>query len=88
MNFFSILDDSQTWLEVAYGTNGGGVRLIVRHPENIGHTPQLFQSYNVHANPVSKVLLGEKYLISGKVIANIICVNQSPLCYKRSTMSF
>ncbi|XP_019849833.1 PREDICTED: SH3KBP1-binding protein 1 isoform X2 [Amphimedon queenslandica] len=54
----------QTWMEVAYGTDRGGVRVIVRHPENIGHTPQLFQSYNVHSNPVSKVVLGEKHLVS------------------------
>ena len=53
-------------MEVAYGTDRGGVRVIVRHPENIGHTPQLFQSYNVHSNPVSKVVLGEKHLVSGK----------------------
>ncbi len=67
-----LVDDGQTWLEVAYGTNGGGVRLIVRHPENIGHTPQLFQSYNVHANPVSKVLLGEKYIVSGLYLSYIL----------------
>ena len=53
-------------MEVAYGTDRGGVRVIVRHPENIGHTPQLFQSYNVHSNPVSKVVLGEKHLVSGE----------------------
>ena len=51
---------------MAYGTQGGAVKLIVRHPENIGHTPQLFQSYNVHSNAVSKVFLGEKYLVSGE----------------------
>jgi hypothetical protein len=56
----------QTWMEVAYGTHGGGVRVIVRHPENIGHTPLLFQSYNVHTNAVTKVVLGEKHLVSGK----------------------
>lgn len=61
-----ILDAGQTWMELAYGTQGGGVRVIVRHPENIGHTPQLFQSYNVHTNPVSKVVLGEKHLVSGR----------------------
>lgn len=61
-----VLDAGQTWMELAYGTQGGGVRVIVRHPENIGHTPQLFQSYNVHTNPVSKVVLGEKHLVSGR----------------------
>ena len=63
--FFFMADAGQTWMEVAYGTDRGGVRVIVRHPENIGHTPQLFQSYNVHSNPVSKVVLGEKHLVSG-----------------------
>lgn len=59
------LDADQTWMEVAYGTRGGGVRVIVRHPENIGHAPQLFQTYNVHSSSVSKVVLSEKYLVSG-----------------------
>ena len=58
-------------MEVAYGTRGGGVRVIVRHPENIGHAPQLFQSYNVHANAVSKVVLGEKHLVSGKIVSTV-----------------
>lgn len=68
-------DAGQTWMEVAYGTDRGGVRVIVRHPENIGHTPQLFQSYNVHSNPVSKVVLGEKHLVSGKelIIFYLFC---------------
>lgn len=60
-------DAGQTWMEVAYGTKGGGVRVIVRHPENIGQAPQLFQSYNVHTCSVSKVVLGEKHLVSGKL---------------------
>lgn len=56
-------------MEVAYGTKGGGVRVIVRHPENIGQAPQLFQSYNVHTCSVSKVVLGEKHLVSGKLMS-------------------
>ena len=58
----------QTWMEVAYGTRGGGVRVIVRHPENIGQAPQLFQSYNIHSCAVSQVVLGEKNLVSGKYL--------------------
>ena len=50
---------------MAYGTRGGGVRVIVRHPENIGQAPQLFQSYNIHSCAVSQVVLGEKTLVSG-----------------------
>lgn len=64
------IDAGQTWMEVAYGTSGGGVRVIVRHPENLGHTPILFQSYNVHSTAVSKVVLGEKHLVSGNEYYN------------------
>lgn len=42
------------------------MRVIVRHPENIGQAPQLFQSYNIHSCAVSQVVLGEKNLVSGK----------------------
>ena len=56
---------SQNWMEVAYGTEGGTVRVVVRHPENIGQAPQIFQSYNVHTCPILRVVLGEKHLISG-----------------------
>ena len=51
-------------MEVAYGTRGGAVRVVVRHPENIGQAPQVFQTYNVHTCPIMKVVLGEKHLIS------------------------
>ncbi len=44
------------------------MRVIVRHPENIGQAPQLFQSYNIHSCAVSQVVLGEKNLVSGKKI--------------------
>ena len=67
-------------MEVAYGTRGGGVRVIVRHPENIGHAPQLFQSYNVHANAVSKVVLGEKHLVSGKIVSSVCLRVSVSLC--------
>ena len=64
---------SQTFMEVAYGTRAGSVRHIVRHPENIGRAPQIFQSYNVHTCPILRVVLGEKHLISGK--ESSLCVS-------------
>ena len=56
------------WIEIAYGTQSGVVRIIVQHPETVyaaGHGPQLFQTYTVHRSPVIKVMLSEKHLISG-----------------------
>ncbi|CAG4957455.1 unnamed protein product [Colias eurytheme] len=52
------------WLEIAYGTRYGSVRVIVQHPETVGHGPQLFQTFTVHQSPVTKVSLSENYLIS------------------------
>lgn len=52
------------WIEIAYGTRNGFIRVIVQHPETVGHGPQLFQSFTVHTSPVIKVTLSEKYLIS------------------------
>ncbi|EEC00814.1 conserved hypothetical protein, partial [Ixodes scapularis] len=52
------------WIEIAYGTSSGSVRVIVQHPETVGHGPQLFQTFTVHRSPVTKVVLSEKYLIS------------------------
>jgi BTB/POZ domain-containing protein KCTD3 len=40
------------------------VRVIVQHPETVGHGPQLFQTFTVHQSPVTKVTLSEKFLIS------------------------
>lgn len=56
-------------MEVAYGTRAGSVRVVVRHPENIGQAPQIFQSHNVHTCPVLRIVLGEKHLISGETSA-------------------
>lgn len=53
-------------MEVAYGTRAGKVRVVVRHPENIGQAPQIFQSYSVHTCPIMRVVLGERHLISGQ----------------------
>ena len=36
------------WIEIAYGTSSGMVRVIVQHPETVGHGPQLFQTFTVH----------------------------------------
>uniref|UniRef100_U5EQL8 Putative seta binding protein sb1 n=1 Tax=Corethrella appendiculata TaxID=1370023 RepID=U5EQL8_9DIPT len=55
---------SGNWIEIAYGTKQGSVRVIVQHPETVGHGPQLFQTFTVHQSPVTKVTLSEKFLIS------------------------
>lgn len=52
------------WIEIAYGTSAGTVRVIVQHPETVGHAPQLFQTFTVHQSPVTKVTLSEKFLVS------------------------
>ncbi|PIO59891.1 hypothetical protein TELCIR_18632 [Teladorsagia circumcincta] len=53
------------WIEIAYGTSSGAVRVIVQHPETVGHGPQLFQTYTVHNSPVTRVTLSTNHLISG-----------------------
>ena len=58
--------DSGNWIEIAYGTSSGGVRVIVQHPETVGSGPQLFQTFTVHRSPVTKIMLSEKHLISGE----------------------
>ena len=52
------------WIEIAYGTSSGVVRVIVQHPETVGHGPQLFQTFSVHRSPVMRVKLSEKFLVS------------------------
>lgn len=54
------------WIEIAYGTASGTVRLIVQHPETVGHGPQLFQTFTVHNSSIMTVALTTNYLISGK----------------------
>ncbi|EJW76628.1 hypothetical protein WUBG_12463, partial [Wuchereria bancrofti] len=54
------------WIEIAYGTSSGSVRVIVQHPETVGHGPQLFQTYTVHTSPVTRVALTTNHLISGE----------------------
>ncbi|KAH8354199.1 hypothetical protein KR084_003116 [Drosophila pseudotakahashii] len=55
---------SGNWIEIAYGTKSGAVRIIVQHPETAGHGPHLFETFFVHQSPVTKVMLSEKYLVS------------------------
>ena len=66
------------WIEIAYGTSSGTVRVIVQHPETVGQGPQLFQTFTVHRSPVTKVMLSEKHLVSGEIKKSyrvlIICI--------------
>uniref|UniRef100_UPI00398E763E BTB/POZ domain-containing protein KCTD3 isoform X2 n=1 Tax=Pristiophorus japonicus TaxID=55135 RepID=UPI00398E763E len=56
--------DSGNWIEIAYGTSSGMVRVIVQHPETVGSGPLLFQTFSVHRSPITKITLSEKNLIS------------------------
>lgn len=58
---------SGNWIEIAYGTSSGAVRVIVQHPETVGSGPQLFQTFTVHRSPVTKIMLSEKHLVSGNI---------------------
>lgn len=62
--FLDVLGLCGNWIEIAYGTKSGSVRVIVQHPETVGHGPQLFQTFTVHQSPVTKVKLSEEFLIS------------------------
>ncbi len=62
---------SGNWIEIAYGTSSGAVRVIVQHPETVGSGPQLFQTFTVHRSPVTKIMLSEKHLVSGKNYSDI-----------------
>ncbi len=64
-DIFHFLGLSGNWIEIAYGTRSGTVRVIVQHPETLGQGPQIFQTFTVHKSPVNKVMLSEKNLISG-----------------------
>ncbi|TDG50535.1 hypothetical protein AWZ03_003124 [Drosophila navojoa] len=55
---------SGNWIEIAYGTKSGAVRIIVQHPETAGHGPHLFETFFVHQSPITKVMLSERYLVS------------------------
>lgn len=57
---------SGNWIEIAYGTSTGTVRIIVQHPETTyGQGPQLFQTFTVHCSPVVKVMISERHLVAG-----------------------
>uniref|UniRef100_A0A8C5BT68 Potassium channel tetramerisation-type BTB domain-containing protein n=1 Tax=Gadus morhua TaxID=8049 RepID=A0A8C5BT68_GADMO len=59
---------SGNWIEISYGTSSGAVRVIVQHPETVGSGPQLFQTFTVHRSPVTKIMLSEKHLVSGRTL--------------------
>lgn len=61
------------WIEIAYGTSAGTVRVIVQHPETVGHGPQLFQTFTVHQSPVTKVNNQETQQDSYSPVA-IVCL--------------
>ncbi len=63
---YVIIDVCGNWIEIAYGTSSGAVRVIVQHPETVGHGPQLFQTYTVHTAPITRVALTTNHLISGE----------------------
>ena len=51
----------------------------MQHPETVGSGPQLFQTFTVHRSPVTKIMLSEKHLVSGKVIL-LVLVRRSTSC--------
>uniref|UniRef100_A0A5S6R438 BTB domain-containing protein n=1 Tax=Trichuris muris TaxID=70415 RepID=A0A5S6R438_TRIMR len=55
---------SGNWLEIAYGTSSGTVRIIAQHPETAGQPPKLFQTFTVHRSRVNRVALTTAHLIS------------------------
>lgn len=77
--FLLTLGVSGNWIEIAYGTSSGAVRVIVQHPETVGSGPQLFQTFTVHRSPVTKIMLSEKHLVSGNLLCAQICIGGSSL---------
>lgn len=61
MQAFLVLGVSGNWIEIAYGTSSGTVRVIVQHPETVGHGPQLFQTFTVHQSSVTKVCFYDRF---------------------------
>ncbi|EDQ87866.1 uncharacterized protein MONBRDRAFT_33122 [Monosiga brevicollis MX1] len=51
-------------MEVAYGTSTGVVRVILQHPETVGQSPLLYQTFTVHQHAIRCVALSERCLIS------------------------
>ncbi|KAI6652755.1 SH3KBP1-binding protein 1 [Oopsacas minuta] len=63
-NSWSDVESIGRWLEVAYGTTSGKIRIVVQHPENFGHGFQIVQTLTVHTSQIYTMFLGEKHLIS------------------------
>uniref|UniRef100_A0A3Q3VLB4 BTB/POZ domain-containing protein KCTD3 n=1 Tax=Mola mola TaxID=94237 RepID=A0A3Q3VLB4_MOLML len=71
---------SGNWIEIAYGTSSGAVRVIVQHPETVGSGPQLFQTFTVHRSPVTKIMLSEKHLVSAPLfgsVSHLVCADNN-----------
>ncbi|XP_072023843.1 BTB/POZ domain-containing protein KCTD3-like isoform X2 [Amphiura filiformis] len=54
---------SGNWIEIAYGTSSGRYESSSSIRDR-GQGPQLFQTFSVHRNPITKVMLSEKHLVS------------------------
>ncbi|XP_053214439.1 BTB/POZ domain-containing protein KCTD3-like [Panonychus citri] len=52
------------WVEIAYGTADGTVRVLIQHPETGGHGPVLFLTFKVHLHGISSIMLSKSHLIS------------------------
>jgi hypothetical protein len=65
------------WIEIAYGTSAGTVRVIVQHPETVGHGPQLFQTFTVHQSPVTKVMQPKKRQFIFTQTCYFVCLGDS-----------
>lgn len=72
LSFLLLRGVSGNWIEIAYGTSSGAVRVIVQHPETVGSGPQLFQTFTVHRSPVTKIMLSEKHLVSGEEVVTVV----------------
>ena len=68
LSFITVSGSAQSWVEIAFGTRSGVVRVIVQHPENVGQGLQVFRTFVAHTSPVIKVVLGEKHLITGTIV--------------------
>uniref|UniRef100_A0A1A9ZW31 BTB domain-containing protein n=1 Tax=Glossina pallidipes TaxID=7398 RepID=A0A1A9ZW31_GLOPL len=52
------------YIEIAYGTKSGIIRITVQQRETAGHGLRLFETFSAHQSQVTKVMLSEKYLVS------------------------
>lgn len=79
---------SGNWIEIAYGTSSGAVRVIVQHPETVGSGPQLFQTFTVHRSPVTKIMLSEKHLVSGEEVMTVGGKMRADCCFPTGCKRF